>query len=73
MAVAAGVLVHGCYQRVQCLIAIGCEKRRCDLIFGKEVSVLVTAFDKPVGVEQQPVARRPGCSERGEVILKAKR
>jgi hypothetical protein len=58
VAVAASVPVHGCDQRVQCLLAVSCEKRRCDLIFWEEVSVLVTAFDEPVCVEQEPVARR---------------
>jgi hypothetical protein len=73
VAVAAGVPVHGCYQSVQCLIAVGCVKRSCDLRFWEKLSVLVTAFYEPVGVEQEPVAGRPGSSERGEVILKAKR
>src|SRR5438132_7815030 len=73
VAVAASVPVHGCYQRVQCLIAIGCEKRRCDLIFGEELSVSVTAFDEPVAVEQEPVAGRPTRGERGGVVLTAKR
>ena len=54
--VTAGVPVHGSYQGVQCLVAVSCEKRRCDRVLGEEVSVLVAAFDQPVGVEQQPVA-----------------
>ena len=33
----------------------------------------VAAFDEPVGVEQQPVAGRPGRGEGGEVIFKAER
>jgi hypothetical protein len=71
--VTAGVLVCSSHQGVQGSVAVGCEKRRCDRVFGEEVSVLVTAFDQPVGVEQQPVAGRPARSERGEVLLKAKR
>jgi hypothetical protein len=54
--VTAGVLVHGSHQGVQCLVAAGCEKRRFDRVFGEEVPVGVAAFDKPVGVEQEPVA-----------------
>ena len=74
--VTAGVPVHGAHQCVQCLLAVGCEKRRCDRVFREEVPAGVAAFDKPVGVEQQPVAGRPGRGERGErgeVIFKAKR
>jgi hypothetical protein len=71
--VTAGVPVHGSHQGVQCLLAVGCEKRRCDRVFWKEVPADVAAFDKPVGVERQPVAGRPGRDERGEVIFKAKR
>jgi hypothetical protein len=36
-------------------------------------SVLVAAFDRPVGVEQEPLARRPTRGERGEGILQAER
>ena len=59
VAVAAGVPVHGCHQRVQRLVAVGGEKRRCDLVFREEVPVMVTAFDQPVGVEQEPVTGQP--------------
>ena len=44
-------------------------KRRGDLVFGEEVPVLVTAFDQPVGVEQEPVTGQPARGERGEVIF----
>ena len=71
--VTAGVPVHGCYQGVQCLVAIGCAKRSCDRVCWKEVSVLVAAFDQPVGVEQQLITGRPARGEPGEVILKAER
>ena len=71
--VTAGVVVHSSHQVIQCLVAVGCEKRRFDRVFREEVPMLVTAFDQPVGVEQQPVAGRPSRGERGEVILKAKR
>ena len=73
VAVPAGVLVHGCHQGVQRLVAVGGEKRRCDLVFREEVPVLVTAFDQPVGVEQEPVTGQPVRGERGEVIFQAKR
>ena len=71
--VTAGVLVHGSHQGVQCLVAAGCEQRRFDRVFWEEVPAGVAAFDKPVGIEQQPVTGRPGRGERGEVILKAQR
>ena len=71
--VTAGVPVHGFHQGLQCLVAVSCEKRRCDRVFGEEAPAGVAAFDNPVGVEQQPVAGRPGRTIRGEVILKAKR
>ena len=58
--VTAGVPVHGSHQGVQCLVAVRCEKRRFDRVFWEEVPVGVAAFDKPVGVEQQPVTGRPG-------------
>jgi len=54
--VTAGVLVHGPDQGVQCLVAVGCEQRRCYRVLWEEVPVGVAAFDQPVGVEQQPVA-----------------
>jgi len=73
VAVTAGVPVHGCHQRVQRLLAVGGAQRGGDLIFREELTVPVTAFDQPVGVEQQPVARRPARGERGEVILQAQR
>ena len=71
--VTAGVLVYGSHQGAQCLIALRCEKRRCDRVFREEVPAGVAAFDKPVGVEQQPVAGRPGRGESGEAICKAER
>ena len=43
--VTAGVLVHSSHQGVQCLVAVGCEKRRFDRGFREEVPVLVTALD----------------------------
>jgi hypothetical protein len=46
----AGVLMHGCYQGVQCQAAVGCEQRRCGRALREEVAVLVAAFDKAVGV-----------------------
>jgi hypothetical protein len=55
--VAAGVLLYGCHEAVQCLVAIRYEKRGCDRVLWQEVPVGVAAFDQPVGVEQQPVAR----------------
>jgi hypothetical protein len=70
--VTGGVPVRGSHQGVQCLIAVRCEKRRCDRMFWEEVPAGVAAFDKPVGVEQ-PVAGRPDRGECGEVIFKAKR
>ena len=73
VAVTAGVPVHGCHQRVQRLLAVSCDKRRCDYVFWEEVSVLVTAFDQPVGVRQEPVAGRPDRCERGEVVFQAER
>ena len=56
VAVTAGVPVHGCHQRVQRLLAVSCDKRRCDYVFWEEVSVLFTAFDQHVGVQQEPLA-----------------
>ena len=73
VAVTAGVPVHGRQQRVQCLIAVTGEKRGGDRLFWEEVSVLVAAFDQPVGVEQEPVAGRPARGERGELILQTER
>ena len=73
MGMTAGVPVYGSYQGVQRLVAVGREKRGCDRVCWEEVSVLVSAFDQPVGVEQQPIAGRPGRAGRGEVVLKAKR
>ena len=73
MAVTAGVPVHGCYQRIQRLVAAGREKRHGDLVYGEEVPVLVAAFNQPVGVEQEPVTGPPARGERGEVIVQAKR
>ena len=35
--VTAGVLVYGSHQGAQCLIALRCEKRRCDRVFREEV------------------------------------
>ena len=72
MGVTAGVPVHGSHQSVQSLAAVRCEKRRFDRVFREEVPVGVAALDKPVSVEEQPVARRPGRTKRSEVILKAK-
>jgi hypothetical protein len=54
--VTTGVPFYGSHQGVQYLITVSCEKRRCDHVLGEEVSVLITAFDQPGGVEQQPVA-----------------
>ena len=71
--VTAGVPVHGCHQLGQRLVAVGRQKRRCDVVLREEVPVMVTAFDQPVGVEQEPVTGQPACGERGEVILQAKR
>jgi hypothetical protein len=71
--VTAGVPVHGSDQGLQCLIAVRCEKRRCDRVFREEVPAGVAAFDEPVGVEQQPVAGRPGRGESGVIIGKAER
>ena len=71
--VTGGVPVRGSHQGVQCLLVVGCEKRRCDRVFWEKVPAGVAAFDEPVGVEQQPVAGRPGRGERGEVIFKAER
>ena len=73
MAVTAGVPVHSRHQRVQRLVTVSCSKRRCDLLFREEVPVPVTAFHQAVGVEQEPVAGRPACGERGETIAKSKR
>jgi hypothetical protein len=55
--VTAGVPVHGSYQGVQCLVAVGCVERASDRLCREEVAMLVAAFDQPVGVEQQAVAR----------------
>jgi hypothetical protein len=68
--VTAGIPVDDSHQGVQCLIAVRCEKRRSDRVFREEVPVGVAAFDEPVGVEQQPVAGRPGRGECGEVMCK---
>jgi hypothetical protein len=38
MAMTASVPVHACYQYVQCLVAVSCEKRCRDLLFREEVS-----------------------------------
>jgi hypothetical protein len=66
--VTAGMPVDGSDQGVQCLIAVRCQKRRSDRVFREEVPAGIAAFDEPVGVEQQPVAGRPGRGECGEVI-----
>jgi hypothetical protein len=71
--VTAGVPVYGSHQGIQCLITVRCEERRCDRVFREEVPAGIAAFDKPVGVEQQPVAGRPGRGERGVIIGKAER
>ena len=48
---AAGMPVHGRHEHVQRLVAAGCGKRRCNLIFWEEAAVGVAAFDQPVGVQ----------------------
>ena len=73
MCLTAGVLVHGFHQGVQRLVAVGCEKRRFDRVFWEKEPMGVAAFDKPVGIEQDAVAGRPGRGEGGEVILQALR
>jgi hypothetical protein len=53
--VTASVPLHGRYQRIQRLVAVSHEKRRCDLVFWEEVSVLVTAFDQPASAQNDPI------------------
>jgi hypothetical protein len=53
--VTASVPLRGRYQRIQRLVAVSREKRRCDRVFWEEVSVLVTAFDQPASVQNDPI------------------